>query len=67
MPKNLLVIRMLDVASDEANWIRRRISASSKRRLEIVKIHIQGIIDNNAWKNLARGLLRLLFRQEERL
>ncbi len=27
MPKNLLVIRMLDVASDEANWIRRRISA----------------------------------------
>ncbi len=67
MPKNLLVIRMLDVASDEANWIRRRISASSKRRLEIVKIHIQGIIDNNAWKNLAPGLLRLLFRQEERL
>jgi hypothetical protein len=27
MPRNLLIIRMLDVASDEANWMRRRISA----------------------------------------
>ena len=67
MPKNLLVIRVLNAALDEAKWIRRRISASSKRRLEIVKIHIPGIIDNNAWKNLARGLLRLLFRQGGRL
>jgi hypothetical protein len=41
MPKNLLVIRVLNAALDEAKWIRRRISASSKRRLEIVKIHIQ--------------------------
>jgi len=27
MPRNLLIIRMLDVASDEVNWMRRRISA----------------------------------------
>lgn len=59
--KNFLVIGMLDQAPDEANWIRRRISAPVDVLSMSADRHLTKLFGTKLRKHLAHRLLQMLF------